>query len=347
MSVILLNCCATNNIKPFKAGQNIEPETEGEKRLWHAARKAETALIKSKRIHHDPPLRSYLQGVMDRLYPEFKGKIRIEILKNPNFNAFALSNGSVYVSMGLLAALDNEAQLAMVLAHEGIHFINKHAAIGKAYGSLRYSQQHEKEADMLGWQRLLAAGYDVRQAPETFRYISVEEKVYKYVEPGTSSSHPPTKERIKYFRSLNASIAHHSNKVAAASYQQHVAGLRQNVLKEKIIAGQYNEIIAVLTEEDLALRYGDLGRFYLAEAYRLRNKDGDYQKAIVAYQSVVNTCPDFAPAYRSLGMIHLKSKHYQEAIEKLERYLALQPEAEDRAFVKQYLKKARNGDNDS
>jgi len=48
------------------------------------------------------------------------------ILRDPIPNAFALPNGSIYVHTGLLAVLENEAQLAGVLAHEETHVLNRH-----------------------------------------------------------------------------------------------------------------------------------------------------------------------------------------------------------------------------
>ena len=48
------------------------------------------------------------------------------VLRNPMPNSFALPNGSIYVHTGLLAVLENEAQLAGVLAHEETHVLNRH-----------------------------------------------------------------------------------------------------------------------------------------------------------------------------------------------------------------------------
>jgi beta-barrel assembly-enhancing protease len=48
------------------------------------------------------------------------------VLRDPIPNAFALPNGSIYVHSGLLAVLENEAQLAAVLAHEETHALNRH-----------------------------------------------------------------------------------------------------------------------------------------------------------------------------------------------------------------------------
>jgi predicted Zn-dependent protease len=48
------------------------------------------------------------------------------VLRDPVPNAFALPNGSIYIHTGLLALLENEAQLASVLAHEETHVLNRH-----------------------------------------------------------------------------------------------------------------------------------------------------------------------------------------------------------------------------
>jgi len=58
-------------------------------------------------------------------------------LRDPEPNAFALPNGSIYVTTGLLALLDNESQLAAIIAHELTHVMRRHtymqtAATGKS-----------------------------------------------------------------------------------------------------------------------------------------------------------------------------------------------------------------------
>ena len=53
---------------------------------------------------------------------------RFRVMNEPLPNAFALANGSIYVTTGLLSLLENEAQLASVLAHEETHVLNRCAA---------------------------------------------------------------------------------------------------------------------------------------------------------------------------------------------------------------------------
>lgn len=51
---------------------------------------------------------------------------KFRALRDPVPNAFALPNGSIYVSTGLLALMDNESQVAAVLAHEITHVLRRH-----------------------------------------------------------------------------------------------------------------------------------------------------------------------------------------------------------------------------
>jgi predicted Zn-dependent protease len=51
---------------------------------------------------------------------------KFNALRDSSPNAFALPNGSIYINTGLLALLEDEAQLAGVLAHEVTHVSRRH-----------------------------------------------------------------------------------------------------------------------------------------------------------------------------------------------------------------------------
>jgi len=56
-------------------------------------------------------------------------KYKVTILNSPAINAFALPNGQLYITRGLVALASDKAELASVLAHEMGHVIAHHAAI--------------------------------------------------------------------------------------------------------------------------------------------------------------------------------------------------------------------------
>lgn len=81
-------------------------------------------------LFENPDLQAYVDSVCKRLIgdrptPE-NVKFRCLVLRDPMQNAFAEPNGTVYVTTGLLALLENEAQLAGVLGHELTHTYNRH-----------------------------------------------------------------------------------------------------------------------------------------------------------------------------------------------------------------------------
>ena len=116
------------------------------------------------------------------------------VLNDDQVNAFALPGGYVYVTRGLLALADDEAEMAGVIAHEIGHVTARHSAqrysqavaaklglslldvLASAAGTLTgatdaaslgaqlylqsYSREHELQADMLGIRYLVRAGYD-------------------------------------------------------------------------------------------------------------------------------------------------------------------------------------------
>lgn len=121
-------------------------------------------------------------------------------------NAFALPGGPIFITRGLLARLDNEAQLAGVLAHEVGHVVGRHTAehiarsqlaqgligaVGVAGSDdpysgqraaqmaalvaqmvqLRYGRNDEIQSDTLGVRFLAEAGYDPRALIDVMRIL--------------------------------------------------------------------------------------------------------------------------------------------------------------------------------
>ena len=81
--------------------------------------------------YEDPKLHAKLTGIVNRLVaaserPDLSYKITI--LNSPAVNAFALPNGQLYVTRGLLGLANDSAEFASVMSHEMAHVIARHAA---------------------------------------------------------------------------------------------------------------------------------------------------------------------------------------------------------------------------
>ena len=83
-------------------------------------------------VYDNARLQAMIGKTVDRLVaaserPDLKYKVTI--LNSPAINAFALPNGQLYVTRGLIALANDKAELASVLAHEMGHVIARHADI--------------------------------------------------------------------------------------------------------------------------------------------------------------------------------------------------------------------------
>ena len=78
-------------------------------------------------LYDNPILQRYLNNIGQRLVPKDSPNVySFRLLLDPTPRAEALSTGTIYVSTGLVALLDNEAQLSYVLAHEIAHVEKNH-----------------------------------------------------------------------------------------------------------------------------------------------------------------------------------------------------------------------------
>ena len=163
--------------------------------------------------------------------------VNFGVLDSPIINAMALPGGYIYVTRGMLAHLNNEDQLATVLAHEIGHVAARHAArqawqqqigqglllggalLGQGLGLptqdlmnlggmaaqlifLRYSREDELEADKLGVEYSSGAGYDPRETIGLFQTLDRMQEKEGQGMPGFLSTHPDPGERIQRIREL-------------------------------------------------------------------------------------------------------------------------------------------------
>ena len=124
--------CLTTSVPPVGAEGGTFTPANDERRLWDQAKEEERKLRDKAAIYQDPLLEDYLNQVASRLAPpEMQGqeaiRLRVYTIRDPSLNAFTYPTGSIYVHTGLLARLENEAQLAVVLAHEETHATHRHA----------------------------------------------------------------------------------------------------------------------------------------------------------------------------------------------------------------------------
>ena len=180
----------------------------------------------------DSALQRYVRGVGQRLAARSERPNlpwRFGVIDDPVPNAFALPGGPVYITRGLMALLDSEAELASVLGHEIGHITARHSVtqmsrsqlsqlglglgmilvpeiqpFGNALGtgmqllSLKYGRDDERQSDQLGFRYALAENYDVREMDDVFAALArVGEREGQGSIPAWLSTHPAPEQRIE------------------------------------------------------------------------------------------------------------------------------------------------------
>lgn len=157
-------------------------------------------LLLSGNVLFNDELTNYVNKVAKNILRREKGlykKLQFYVLKNNSVNAFSTDQGIIFVTTGLLAQLENEAQLAFILAHEVAHYTEHHVRDGyvesknirkgkgkynrlsyeEKVGELSiYSKDNEHDADSKGIEIFLNSQYDV----ETI-FTSFEVLLYAYL----------------------------------------------------------------------------------------------------------------------------------------------------------------------
>ncbi len=185
----------------------------------------------------DPELSAYVTSIGNLLVKTSElpnQKFTFTVLDTPIVNAFALPGGYIYITRGLLALAENEAEIAGVLAHEIGHVTARHSAerygntvaagvattllgvlvggpVAQAAGGAAgmalqsYSRDQEFEADMLGVRYLSRAGYDPKGMSSFLSKLQAHSRLEAELrgKPGEADkfdimqTHPRTADRIQ------------------------------------------------------------------------------------------------------------------------------------------------------
>jgi predicted Zn-dependent protease len=329
-----------------------------EERLWREATEMDARARKSGAVLEDPALERYLLGVARRLAPRRaldRLDVRVRVLESPALTAFVTPDGAIFVSMGLLARLENEAQLAMVLGHELTHAVNRHhlveyrtfksgadmtaglpfglGAVGTQAAVTGYSRDLEQEADEQGLGLLAAGGWDVRQAPRPFEHLAQWVKEEKIEEPYTFASHPRLSDRIASTRALleERYARHRSGDQGTERYRHAVREVILETARLDLAAGRFGAAERG-ADAYLALRpRSGAALTVLADATRQKGDRGE--RAVELYRKAASVDPSCPEAQRGLGLALARRNDRTGARAALQAYLKLAPGATDRAWI--------------
>lgn len=306
---MLVGCASDTSLLTGEKGY-YQYSWEEEVRL---GQRSDAQIVQEMGLYPDDALQAYVRDIGERILdqsvlrqpdaPEIyrNTKFTFRVLDSPIVNAFALPGGFVYVTRGLLAHMDNEAQLAVVLGHEITHVAARHSSkqafkqqigqIGLLAGaiigqhvsenpnmanqildvgggvfqlmSLKYGRDDERESDQFGVEYAAKAGYDAAEGADFFRTLSRLSSKSGQSIPSWFSSHPDPGEREMTIKRLASQWA--------ASYPEQK--IRQPAL--------YNQIEGLVVGENPRNGFQYQGTFYhpdmrfsfdIPSGWRLRNE---------------------------------------------------------------------------
>ncbi|MEJ2639351.1 MAG: M48 family metalloprotease [Desulfosarcinaceae bacterium] len=240
--------------------------------------KARSEVIKDQEIN------AYLNEVGQRIIkalPDQPFPYHFYVIHDDVYNAFASPAGHIFINSGLFAALDNEDELAGILAHETAHVVCRHisqrierakkinlatlagmvagvflgvggaASAGSAVtagsiaagqsATLAYSRENEMQADQLGLQYLQKAGYSGKGLLTSLRKIRSKQWFGSKEIPTYLMTHPASEDRMAY---IDSWLAQHEPQA-----RQHAEPANPRFERVR------TRLIALYTDKSTALAY--------------------------------------------------------------------------------------------
>jgi predicted Zn-dependent protease len=312
----------------------------------------------------DQALNAYASGVAANMHPRTHRPdmpYSYRVLNANYLNAYTFPGGAMGITRGLMVELDNEAELAALWGHELGHVNARHAAqragqamvaeiavaglsiavsdknwgvaagIGAQIGAsallASYSRDNEREADALGQEYMVRAGYPAEGMVGLHQVLLRSQKETPSALETMFSSHPMSSERVA-----------NAQQLAQAKYggSRGAPVQRERFMDSTAQLRRIKPAIQACKEGETAMsrkRYPDAqGRFETA----LRTAPRDYAANLRMSQCLQaqgrrpdalryadtarNLYPQEAQAHKQAGVLRLQGKQHQEALAAFEQF---------------------------
>ena len=207
-----------------------EPDDPQLRREREIGRKAVEQIEKNWELLADPARLAHLTMIVEKLKPHLERRIpyEVRIIRSDVPNAFCLPGGYIFFSSRMLELLHSDSEIAAVMAHEMIHVDRSHsikmaakankvnlaalavillsggtaapvilAQVAQVAINSSYTIEFEKEADNIGLDALIAAGYPptaMVTLMESFMHEEMKQPIREY---GIYMDHPESIERVQ------------------------------------------------------------------------------------------------------------------------------------------------------
>ena len=343
MISILIFFFLTGTITPKAYGLTTEEEKNLGKQVFSEIKKTGTLLNDlSLRGFVDRVGRSLVAEVGSTPF-----EFRFYVVKSQEPNAFAIPGGYVFVTTGLLVLAESEQEIAGVLSHEIAHVTMRHisqlidrskriniasmAAMiagmllagggkgGEAIAAtamaaqqalmLKYTREHEIDADQNSLHYLAKAGYDPNGLLSFMKKISRYSMIAAPKIPAYLTTHPAPDDRIALMENLIQIEPKNPNALKTVGNYKWIQTMAFVDEREPLVAVTQFESVVKSDPQDVA------GLFGLGLAYR---KTGRLDRSIEAFQKALSMVPNEPGLLRELGVSCFLAGKLDQAIDSLE-----------------------------
>lgn len=244
-------------------------------------KKHDAILIKKMGYYRDPFLQKYVEKVGKKITSMVNRKaytFHFKVVDDHRENAMALPGGFIYITRGMLAALNSEAELAGVLGHEIAHVTQRHGArqmtkvlgaqilsiVAAGAGAIAgggavgpaitvaqaisanilngHGRAFELDADAKGLYYAWKAGYDPREAAKFMRRLRQLERLRGIGYHGFGATHPGSTLRILKLDEISQTLVRSPGnlKVYTNRYKSHLSGLVYGKRKDGMLLRVYS-----------------------------------------------------------------------------------------------------------
>lgn len=363
MLLLALTGCTTNPVTGASELSFVSPSQEltiGQQQY------APTQQSQGGQYMVDPDLSVYVSQVGKKL-AAVSGRpdlpYEFVVLNNDVPNAWALPGGKIAINRGLLIQLDDEAQLAAVLAHEVVHAAAGHSAqqmtqgmllglgaqiasiagsqtgygaligtgsqLGSALVQSRYGRDKELEADRYGMTYMSRVGYEPEAAVELQeKFVKLSQGQQSSWMDGLFASHPPSADRVEANRRYAAQLTPGVRNEKA--YQKAIQQLKKDAQayslnQDAVKAANGGNMAQALTLVNKAIKAQPKEALFYTTKGQLQLQQKDYQNAQSSFQQAHKLYPEYFLPLLGSGLAAKSLKSYTRAEQDLLRSSKLLP----------------------
>ena len=297
--------------------------------------------------HNDPMIRTYLEDLLYRLSEDSEVQDRrfeFLVLQDKSINAFAAPGGIIGINLGMFLETEKEGELASVMCHELAHLSQRHYARSQNRSSplanalmvlgsivvaaasrnpeailiapaamqqmsINFTRSNEKEADRVGFNNLVRAGFDPNDMTSMFQRMQDKYQTKSSEEFSYLMTHPLPSERLTDMKVRADNLPKSVNTIYRDNIDFYFMQKRAESWSEKdtrkLIKKYKKNIDSKYYKVSASNKYG------LALAYKETKK---FNEAFRIVRSLMKENPNNLVLESSLMELHLAAGNYFEAI---------------------------------